>query len=288
MGELMVSNRLVYVCALGVVLVGSCISAPAQSESAGFFTAWENRVRDTLSAQPSWPIPVVTASSGLLQVARFDLVRQIAPAGTDTWNYDNSKGISLVPWYNVEFDTLAPPYIQHNSAAKDGFGDFSMLLKYRVVAANETQGSYSVSFAVTGTLPTGSYKNGSLAATITPTICGGKGWRKFDVQSTVGAILPAGDTSKLGRVVVWNTVGQYHVGKLFWPEIESNATFYHGGSNDGRVQNFVTPGLMVSKFKLENDLRNRLALIFGGGMQIAATHFHSYDHGVVLTARMLF
>jgi hypothetical protein len=69
-------------------------------------------------------------------------------------------------------------------------------------------------------------------------------------------------------------VGQYHAGKWFWPEIESNATFYHGGANDGRVQNFVTPGLMLSKFKLEHDERNRLALVFGGGMQIVDAISH--------------
>jgi hypothetical protein len=284
----MVPNKVVFVCAIAVVLVGSCISAAAQGQSAGLFTAWENRVRDTLSQQPSWPIPVVTASSGLLQVARFDLVRQIAPAGTDTWNYDNTRGFNIVPWYKVEFDALPPPYIRHNSKAEDGFGDFSMLLKYRFAAANEAHGNYSVSFSVAGTLPTGSYKNGSLAATISPTVCAGKGFGRFDVQSTLGAALPAGDTAKLGRPVVWNAVAQYHIGKLFWPEIESNATFYHGGTNGGRVQNFVTPGLMISKFKLERESSNRLALVFGCGMQIATTQFHTYNHGLVLTTRMLF
>ncbi len=282
----MISKRLMLlVC---VVAVAGCLSCAAQSESSGFFTKWEDRVRATLAQQPAWPIPLITASSGLLQVARFDLVRQIAPAGTDTWTYDNSKGISLVPWYRVEFDALAPPYIQHNSKAEDGFGDFSMLLKYRLAAGNEERGNYSVSFAVTGTVPTGSYRNGSLAGTITPTVCGGKGLGKFDVQSTLGATLPAGDTTKLGRAVVWNTVGQYHLGKWFWPEIENNATFYHGGANDGRLQNFVTPGLMLSKFKLERDPRNRFAFIFGGGMQIATSQFHSYNHGLVITTRMLF
>src|SRR5437588_11682231 len=102
-----------------------------------------------------------------------------------------------------------------------------------------------------GTLPTGQYKNGSLAATISPTLCAGKGFGKFDVQSTLGAVLPASYTTKLGRTVLWNTVVQYRIGKIFWPEIESNATFYHGGANDGRMQNFVTPGLMISKLKLE-------------------------------------
>src|SRR5271169_6685368 len=112
-----------------------------------------------------------------------------------------------------------------------------MLLKYRMAAGNESHGNYSASFALTGTLPTGSHKNGSLAATITPTLCGGKGFGRFDVQTTLGAVLPAGDTAKLGRPVVWNTAFQYHTGKFFWPEIENNATFYHGGPNDGRVQN---------------------------------------------------
>lgn len=282
----MISKRLtLLVCVFSVV---GWVNCGAQSEAAGFFTNWENRVRDTLAQQPSWPIPVITASSGLLQVARFDVVRQIAPAGTDTWNYDNSKAVSVVPWYKVEFDVLAPPYIQHNSKAEDGFGDFSMLLKYRLAAGNEERGNYSVSFAVTGTVPTGSYKNGSLAGTITPTVCAGKGWGKFDVQTTLGATLPAGDTTKLGRVVAWNTVGQYHVGKWFWPEVENNATFYHGGANDGRLQNFVTPGVMLSKFKLERDPRNRLAFLFGGGMQIATSQFHAYNHGLVITTRMLF
>ncbi len=281
----MLSRKLVFFVLTAMVVGGSAYCA-AQSD--GFFASWEDRVRDTLAQQPSWPIPLVTASSGLLQVARTDFVRQIAPAGTDTWNYDNSKGINIVPWYRVEFDALAPPYIQHNSAVKDGSGDFSMLLKYRLAAGNESHGSYSVSFAITGSLPTGSYKNGSLDATISPTLCAGKGFGRFDVQSTLGAILPAGDTSKLGRVVVWNSVGQFRVGKYFWPEIESNATFYHGGANDGRVQNFVTPGLILSKFKLERDPRNRLALVVGGGMQIATTQFHTYNHGLVITTRMLF
>ena len=287
-GGAVISKRLVVFVCLGVAVVG-CRLCAAQSETSGFFTNWEDRVRQTLAQQPSWPIPLVTASSGLLQVARTDFVRQIAPAGTDTWNYDNSKGVSLVPWYGLEFDALAPPYIQHNSKAEDGLGDFSMSLKYRLTAGNAERGNYSLSFSVAGTLPTGSYKNGALAATISPTVCAGKGFgRRFDVQTTVGATLPAGETAKLGRVVVWNTATQYHLGKWFWPEIENNATFYHGGANDGHLQNFVTPGLILSNLKLERDPRNHLALVLGGGMQIATSQFHTYNHGLVLTTRMLF
>jgi hypothetical protein len=83
------------------------------------------------------------------------------------------KGGSLGPWYNVEFDTLAPPYIQHNSSAKDGAGDFSLLLKYRLAAGNAENGDYSVSFSWAGTLPAGSYKHGNLAANRFPhSVCG--------------------------------------------------------------------------------------------------------------------
>lgn len=284
----MISKRLaVFVCA--ILPIAATTRVAAQSGSDGFFVKWEDHVRDTLAQQPAWPIPLITSSSGLLQVARTDFVREIAPAGTDTWIYDNSKGVSIIPWYGLEFDTLAPPYIQHNSKAENGFGDFSMLLKYRIAAQNQEGRNYSLSFSVGGTLPTGSYKNGSPAAAVLPTLCAGKGiGKRLDVQSTLGASLPAGQTAKLGRAVTWNTVAQYHLGKVFWPEIENNATFFHGGTNDGRRQNFVTPGLMLSKFKLQRDPRNPLAMVFGGGMQIATSQFHSYNHGLVLTARMLF
>ena len=107
----------------------------------GFFASWKQRVSDTLSKQPSWPIPLVTASSGLVECFRSDFSRQITPAGTDTWIYGSGKGANLVPWYNTEFDAAVPPYVQHNSKAQDGFGDFSMLLKYRVAAADASHGN---------------------------------------------------------------------------------------------------------------------------------------------------
>jgi len=254
----------------------------------GFFASWEKRVRKTMSQQPAWPIPLVTASSGLIECFRSDFARQITPAGTDTWIYGNSKGTNLVPWYNTEFDVAAPPYVQHNSTAEDGFGDFSMLLKYRLAAGDRNNGNYSLSAGIGSTLPTGSYKNGGLDATIAPTVYAGKGFGRFDVQSTFGATLPFADTDKVGRVIAWNTVGQYHIAKFFWPEIEDNAFFYHAGPNDGRIQNFVTPGLIFSKINFKRDSHNNSALILGGGMQIATSHFHTYNHGLVLTVRTLF
>ena len=254
----------------------------------GLWSSWEDRVRTTLSGQPAWPTPLVTANSGLVQLFRVDFVRQITPAEITTWNYGNSKGLDLVPWYKTEFDITIPPYLEHNSpTVKDGFGDVSLLLKYRLLADNETH-PYSISVSLGGTIPTGSYANGSPAGTISPTLYGGKGFRKLDVQSTVAAILPTGFTAKLGRPVVWNSVAQYRIGKIFWPEVENNATYFHGGPHDGKTQDFITPGLMLSRFKLEHDARNRLSLTLGAGEQIAVTQFHTYNHGLIFTSRLAF
>jgi hypothetical protein len=215
-------------------------------------------------------------------------VRQITPAGTDTWNYGFGKGINLTPWYNTEFDISIPPYIQHNSIARDGFGDFGTALKYRLAAGNLEHGDYSIAASLTATFPTGSYRNGARHPTLGPTLHAGKGYKKFDIITSIGATLPTAEGDSIGRTVAWNVVGQYRIRKRFWPEIENNATFIHGGSNDGRVQNFVSPGVVVSPLKLTGDPKSRLGFILGIGEQIATTHFHLYNHALMLDARFVF
>jgi hypothetical protein len=265
----------------------ACCGASAHAQSR-FFSDWEGRVRKTVSQQPAWPVPVVTPSSGLVQLARFDAVRQVAPTHTDTWIYGNSKGFNLIPWYKTEVDITLPSYIEHNSAAKDGAGDWLLLLKYRFLAGGPAKGNYSLSASVNGTAPTGSHKNGSPEGSIAPTIYGGKGFGPFDVQSSLAVTLPTGHTTKIGRPLTWNTVAQYQAKRFFWPEVEFNSTFYHGGSNDGRIQSFVTPGVMISKIKFRQEGNSRLAFIFGGGFQIATSEYHNYNHGLVATGRISF
>ena len=124
-----------------------------------------------------------------------------------------------------------------------------------------------------------------------PNIGAGKGFGKFDVQSTLGATLPLGNTTYKvsGRPILWNVVGQYHVGKFFWPEIESNATYYEGGKNDGKKQEFLTPGVVIGKIKLHpSDPNSRPAFVTGAGMQIATSQFHTYNHELVVTGRFVF
>jgi hypothetical protein len=259
----------------------------------GFYCSWSTQTNATQSKQPAWAVPLVTTYTGLFQVVRFDVLRQIAPALTDTWNYDNSKGVNvIIPHMNTEFVLDLPPYIEHNSPkVKDGAGDFSILGKYRLASGNAQHGAYTLSFWTLVTFPTGSYKNGSPNASFQPNLGGGKGWGNFDFQTSVGATLPAGNPAvkSSGRPILWNTAAQYHVGKLFWPEIESNATFYHGGTNDGKMQEFITPGIVIGKCALHpNDKKSRPGLAFGGGMQIATSHFHTYNHELILTARWIY
>jgi hypothetical protein len=62
-----------------------------------------------------------------------------------------------------------------------------------------------------------------------------------------------------------------------------NSTFYHDGPNDGRQQVFLTPGVVFGKVPLW-----RLGLTVGTGVQIAANHFHTYNHGWILSTRLPF
>ena len=264
----------------------ACSTVFAQAD---FFHAWQDRVRATSAAQPGWVVPVVAPSSVIVQLARVDFVRQYTSTHTETWNYDDGKGVNLIPFAKTEIDINSPAYIRHNATkVQDGAGDFSFVGKYRPFAGNKESGNYSTAVQVAFSVPTGSYKNGTAVSTITPTVIGGKGFGRFDVQSAIGATLPTGSVSTIGRTIAWNTVAQYKVGNYLWPEVEVNSSYYHGGANDGKNQTFLTPGMMMSKIKLRSDPRDRLGLVLGAGMQIATSKFHSYNHGLVITGRLTF
>ena len=101
--------------------------------------------------------------------------------------------------------------------------------------------------------------------------------------------LPTEETNKVGRSIAWNTTAQYHLSKYVWPELESNATCFFGGKNDGKKQNFLTPGILFSKFKFRpSDETSRIGVAFGAGMQIATSQFHTYNHELALPSRFVF
>ncbi|HKW90164.1 MAG TPA: hypothetical protein VJN21_15540 [Candidatus Acidoferrales bacterium] len=279
---------------IAAVMVAGLAAAGAAKAQDGFWANWGKQVDEALASQPKWVSPLATSSGAISQRLRTDFVRQITPSGTTTWNYGGGRGVNLIPWHKVEIGFNLPPYFQHNTpSAEDGFGDFAINVKYRIAAGNAEHGNYVVSAALGGTFPTGSFKNGSARGSVTPTIYGGRFFGNFTVQSNVGASLPVGDTATLGRSVTWNIGSQYriniasHAWKL-WPEIESNSTFYHGGPNDGRTQDFLTLGMTVNGIQLNRTPGSRLRVTFGTGMQIATTHFHTYNHAVILSSRCNF
>jgi hypothetical protein len=280
-------------CAILFVLFANASTALlAQSyyqSSSGFFDKWQARATATQALQPKWMVPVVSPYPMLIQVFRSDFTRQISPTHVTTWNLGTSRGLNLIPFARTEFDIFVPPYFEHSDKTPDGFGDFSFSGKFRILSASEKHGNYLLSTYVTATLPTGSYKNGATNATITPAITGGKGFGKFDAMVAIGSALPTGNTAIIGRTLTSNEVFQYHVQKYVWPELEINTTAWYGGSKDGKVQTFLTPGLMFGKFSLHSkESTSRTGFAAGVGFQTAATTYHTYNHSLAYTGRFLF
>ncbi len=184
------------------LLICLLASTGALCAQSSFIRNWEARTTRTQSKQPPWAPPVASTFVGLIQVARADFTRQISSTHATTWNLDSSKGLNLIPWANTEIDINLPPYLQRDNTSADGAGDMSFLLKYRLLTGNAKHGNYILSAFVLSTIPTGSHKNGSTDATLSPTLAAGKGVGRFNLQSTLGAVLPTGDTRKLGRPIV--------------------------------------------------------------------------------------
>src|SRR5262249_38506487 len=133
-------------------------------------------------------------------------------------------------------------------------------------------------------VPTGTLGNGINSTVLTPTIAYGKGFGNFSLQGTFGAALPTHDVSVFGRAYLWNNALQYRTPYKLWPELEFNFTGFDRGPNDGRRQLFITPGLMIGRFRLWK----RLGFAVGAGFQIAATSFHTTNHNVVISTRFPF
>jgi hypothetical protein len=245
---------------------------------------WQSRVSKAQDEQPHWMTPVATVTPRLEQEFRFDTLHQVTPTGNVT-NLGGGKGLELIPSRHTELLINLPPSLLHeNPTSVDGLGDVSLTMKYRFLARNEQSGNAILTGFLGGSIPTGTYKNGSLSAVVTPTLAAGKGWGRFDVQSTLGGTFPVNSVNILGRTIVSNTAFQVHALKQLWPEVEINSTFWEGGTNDGRKQTFATPGLIFGRFPIHN----RLAFAAGVGYQIATTHYHQYNHTLSATLRLPF
>ncbi|HEY6464660.1 MAG TPA: transporter [Candidatus Acidoferrales bacterium] len=267
-------------------------SAAAQSASdvsgrgiTGFFARWDQRALQAQENQPNWLTPVVTSTARLKEEFRYDMTWQSNDGGATTDNYGGSKGLTTLPFERLEVSINLPPYVAHSgSRQRDGFGDFSILTKFRILAANRKHGDYVVTAFLAASFPTGSYKNGSPHAIITPTIAAGKGMGDFVLEGTFGCDLPSAQTALLGRRMILNDALQYRRWGKFWPEVEVNSNFYNDGPNDGRKQVYITPGLSAGRFPIHKNLTLTLA----AGTEIAVTEFHSAKYQTIFSVRLPF
>jgi len=256
----------------------------------GWFARYEARLAATLAEQPHWATPLVTTNPRVEEDIRTDFVRQSLAGGQQSWNYGNTKGLQIVPLRMVELRFSPPPFITHtNPKLEDGFGDVAFRAKVRIYGSGEDHHNAIVTALLGASVPTGKSGNGSCCAILMPTLEAGKGFGRFDAVTSFGGALPVTNAAKLGRQFVWNNALQYHAPGLVWVEVETNSTFYFGGSNDGRQQTFATPGVVVSRIPLSRGGGvMHLTLTLAVGEQIALTHFNMYNHAPIFSARLRF
>jgi hypothetical protein len=237
--------------------------------------------------QPNWPTPVVEADPRLTQYYRFALSNEYTAAGTHTVNYGNSRGGGIVAFNRIQVDLLPPGYVQHHTGAADGFGDTAGLIKFRIASANAEHGNYILTAILNHTFAS-SPRNGAATDSWNPTLAGGIGFlRHFSVESSLGGSMPTGKIAQQGRSIIWNSLVYDHITPHVFLELENNATFYFAGSHDGKMQNFITPAAFYI-YKRKEWKPTHPFLVFTGGMQIATSSFHNYNHNTILEMRVLF
>lgn len=273
-------------CAAPAVAQDAGGTSTASSPGDGFWARWFTRSDQAKSEQPHWITPLATTTPRLEQEFRYDVLwTQPKVGGPYTENVGNSKGLELIPVDNVEVIVSVPPYVvHHNPNVADGFGDSRLLVKYRLLSADEQHGNYIVTAFLDASFPTGSGTNGQTNAIVTPTISYGKGIQHVAVQGTFGFAEPTGNEAVIGRTYTWNNAFQYHVMPRVWPEVEVNASFFQDGKNAGKKQVFITPGVVFGRIPL-ND---RLGLTIGAGVQLPVTTFRTSTHNVILSVRLPF
>jgi hypothetical protein len=247
-------------------------------------TKWLRTVDKTRAEQPHYVAPLITTHVLLVQQYRYDSSWQTNSNGTQTDNYGNAHGLEIIPNTRMEVQIAPPPYIVHSSNIVDGNGDTSLFIKFRAFSAPEKEGNYFVGLFLGASFPTGTVPNGMGHTVLSPMLALAKGWGPVSLQNTFSGNLPTSGTNILGRAFLWNTAFIYSIKGKVWPMIEQNTTFFSDGPASGKKQTFLTPGIVLGTFQIAE----RLRLGIGGGVQIAATQFHQYDHRWIWTVRLPF
>ncbi len=270
---------------------------PDDGSVAAYFAHWFDHVRAARASQPEWSSPVVTTTALLEERFRFDTAFQHAGNGADTTVLDGGKGLDLIISGTQEVQIATVPYdIRSSNAAGKGqltgFADWPFFrFKQRLASSPASEGDYILSAWLQVQAPVGITALTNRAWTLLPTLGYGKGWGPFDIQGTVGAVIPTAYEGKTGTQIVNNIAFQYHALGILWPQLEVNWTYYPDGQRGGKNQVFLTPGLVVGRLSLTE----RLKLTVGVGYQSAVTPNYraspltpTYNHAWILTSRLSF
>ncbi len=272
-------------------------SAPAPVPSSGFssfFSYYFKRVEQAQASQPHWMTPIATVTPRLEQEIRYDQYWQNLGNGASLDTFGSGRGLELIPTTTNEVLINPPAYQErYNKRPASGWADDQFLvIKQRLLSANEESGNYIVTAFLGFTAPTGTTAFTNHAWIVTPTIAAGKGWGDFDVQATVGVPIPLAHENTIGTSILTNVTLQYHVLRYLWPEFEMNYTYWADGLRGGKNQIFLTPGLILGRFQIYD----RLRFIIGVGYQFAVSPkltldpelTPTYDRAWIITTRLTF
>ena len=272
----------------------SAAGPPVRNAITEYFAHWFDRVNQAQASQPHWMTPLVTVTPRLEEEVRADVYLERLGNGVPVASYGNGKGLELIPTTTNEVIINAPSYVERGGARPaSGFADWPfILIKQRLVSANEESGNYIVTAFLSATAPVGSRNFTTHAWIISPTIAAGKGWGDFDIQATLTANFPTAHEHTIGKSVAGNLAFQYHLLKYLWPEVEVNWTYWPDGLHAGKNQVFITPGIIFGRFQLSG----RVRAIVGVGYQEAVPPMLTrtpvltpiYDHAWVVTGRITF
>ena len=281
---------------LGAAVLLLCLMLQAARADNDILEYFDNSAAAARASQPEWSSALATTTALMEQRLRLDLYQEHSGNGADTTLLDGAKGLDLIVSPTNEIQFALPPYELRSATATSkalaGYGDWSfMRMEQRLFSAAKNDGDYVVTAWLTLQAPTGIKALTSSAWSLQPTLAFGKGWGDFDVQGTLGVVLPTSNMHVLGRQIQSNTAFQYHLDTVFWPELEVNWTYDPDGQRAGLHQVYLTPGLVIGRF----DIGHGLKFTTGAGYQIAVSPGYrakpltpSYANSLIVTTRMNF
>ena len=282
------------ILAFALAIATPCRARTSRSSASAenYFINWFPRVTQIQSEQPHWITPLVTVTPRLEEEVRYDQLLQSIRHGVATDNFGGGKGLELIPFQNTEIIIGVPAWIAHNghilhgpTFPTDDWADWTFLVKYRLLSANEENGNYIVTAFMGFSVPTGiewkqfkgicfSRQRSRPAKASATSTCNRRLGSRFRTAAWIGwdgrssGIPPSsiGSSNISGRNLKPTTPG------------------FRRACDTGQSQLFLTPGLLIGRIPIHE----RVGVTFGAGYQVAVTDHPTYHNAVILSARIPF